>query len=452
MADPPAAVKKQPPALPPGPPGTRATAPFTRGAKSVSVGRMTPAAYLATHTAELLALLRRLVAVPTVNPPGHDYDGLSALLVRELAARGLRARRFRVPAALCRQHLPAALRDQPRFNVLGTWHVPGATKTIHFNAHYDVVPVSGTWRHGDPFGGAVERGWIYGRGTADMKGAIASFLLALDALRATGTPPRAQVEVSFTADEETDSALGTEWLVRHAPLHADYAVVMEGGEGPRVCCGHNGVVWLEVHVHGRAAHGSRPEMGINAFEKMAALVGALEEYKRELAARRFTTPEGVVMQPTINVGGVFQQGPGGKINTVPDSASFSIDRRVLADESLAEAERELRAFLAAAARRIPHCRLSIEKNTESHPCFTPPTDPFFQAMAGCVARVRRQPARFSVTSGFTDMHFFAHHRKIPTLGYGPGGQREHAVDERARVRDLVHAARIYADLLATFAG
>jgi len=107
---------------------------------------------------------------------------------------------------------------------------PARKKTVHFNAHYDVVPVSGRWRHGNAFNPAVEDGWIYGRGTADMKGAIASIVFALQALRATGARPIFNVEVSFTADEETDSALGAGWVADHGRLRADYAVVGEGGE------------------------------------------------------------------------------------------------------------------------------------------------------------------------------------------------------------------------------
>jgi succinyl-diaminopimelate desuccinylase len=69
-----------------------------------------------------------------------------------------------------------------------------------------------------------------------------------------------------------------------------------------------------------------------------------------------------------------------------------------------------------------------------------------------VRRVRRAPTAFAVSTGFNDMHFFAHHLGIPTLGYGPGGRQEHGVDERAAVRDLVDTARIYADLLTSFGG
>jgi succinyl-diaminopimelate desuccinylase len=413
---------------------------------------MSPAAYLDRSAADLTALLHRLVSLPTVNPPGENYDAITALLTRELRALGLAAKRYPVPRAQLRRHLPADQLAFPRYNVLGKLAVPGAKKTVHFNAHYDVVPVSGTWKHGDPFSGRVDGGWIYGRGTSDMKGSHASLLMALRALRATGTKPRMNVEVSFTADEETDSFLGTGWLVEHAPIRPDYAIVMEGGEAGHVCCGHNGVVWLEVTVHGRAAHGSLPERGVNALEKMSALVLLLEDYQRTLARRLFRTPEGKVMFPTINLGGTFSSGEGGKINTVPALARFSIDRRVIAIETVAAAERELRAVLTATARRIPGCRITVTKVSDNHPCYHAPTDPFFAAMAQSVTRVRRAPTTFNVSTGFNDMHFFSHHLKIPTLGYGPGGQNEHAIDERARVKDLVAGAKIYADLLTTFAG
>jgi succinyl-diaminopimelate desuccinylase len=413
---------------------------------------VTPAAYIDRHPAALLRRLQHLVGVATINPPGENYDVVTHWLAGELAALGVRTRRHAIPGRLLRQTLPAAQHGFPRFNVLGRLAAPGAKKTLHFNAHYDVVPVSGKWRHGSPFSGALAGGWIYGRGTADMKGSIASLLLAVQALRATGTPPRLNVEISFTADEETDSELGTGWLVANAPLRADYAVVMEGGEGATVCCGHNGTLWLEVQVHGHAAHGSTPEKGVNAFEKMAALVRGLEDYQRSLTRRTWKSPEGKLHRPTINLGGVFNCGDGAKINTVPAHASFSIDRRVLPLENHAAAERELRAVLAAAARRIPRCRLTVAKISENFACFSPPQHPFFAAMADCVTRVRRSPTRFNVSTGFNDMHFFSHHLKIPTLGYGPGGENCHGVDERARVKELLASAKIYAELMTTFEG
>jgi succinyl-diaminopimelate desuccinylase len=411
-----------------------------------------PHDFIDQNTPALLGRLKRLVGISTVNPPGENYEAITGYLTRELQKIGLTAHRYQIPAALLRKTLPAAQHGYPRYNVLGKLRVPGAKKTVHFNAHYDVVPVSGTWRHGSPFGGAVEKGFIYGRGTADMKGSIASLLTALDALRNTRTKPLMNVEVSFTADEETDSFLGARWIVDEAPIRPDYAVVMEGGEGNEVCCGHNGTLWMEVTVHGRAAHGSTPQAGVNALEKMSALILELESYKKQIARRTFLTPEGKTMIPTINVGGVFASGPGGKINTVPALASFSIDRRVLAVENHAKAERDLRAFLAAAARRIPDCRITVSKVSENFSSFTKPNHPFFKAMATSVRRIRGRPTVFHVSSGFNDVHYFAQHLKIPTLGYGPGGEDIHAVNERARVADLIASAKIYSDLLTTFGG
>jgi succinyl-diaminopimelate desuccinylase len=413
---------------------------------------MTASDYIDRHPSELLRRLQQLVGTPTVNPPGENYDTITAWLTHELDRLGLKVRRFAVPQSLVRKVLPAEQYGFPRFNVLGKWAAGRAQKTIHFNAHYDVVPVSGDWAHGGAFSGNVQRGWIYGRGTADMKGSIASLLVALQALRVTRTKPVVNVEVSFTADEETDSALGAGWLMEHAPIRPDYAVVMEGGEKNTVCCGHNGTLWLEVIVHGRAAHGSLPEHGINALEKMAALILAFEDYKRRIARDTWETPEGKIMRPTVNLGGVFDCGAGAKINTVPAHASFTIDRRVLPIENFAGAERDLRAFLAAAARKIPECSITVRKISENFPCFSRPTGPFFAAMADCVTHVRGEPTVFNVSTGFNDMHFFSHHLKIPTLGYGPGGEDYHAVNERASVKELLASAKIYAELMTTFAG
>ncbi len=413
---------------------------------------ITPAAYIDTHSADLIRRLQKLVGTSTVNPPGENYAPITAYLVNEMNAIGLKTKRLTVPMAEGKKVLPADQHAFPRYNVLGKLAAKGAKKTIHFNAHYDVVPVSGQWKHGSPFSGKVEGDWIYGRGTADMKGSIASLLLAIQSLTATQTIPKMNIEVSFTADEETDSLLGAGWLVENAPIKPDYAIVMEGGELNQVCCGHNGVVWLEVTVHGQAAHGSTPEAGINALEKMSALVLALDAYKQKLAKRVFKTPDGKTMRPTINLGGVFSAGEGGKINTVPALAKFSIDRRVLAVETVESAERELRQVLTVAAKKIPQCKITIDKVSDNHPCYNKPTHPFFAAMATTVTQVRKQQSVFHVSAGFNDMHFFSHHLKIPTLGYGPGGEDIHAIDERARIKELIRSAKIYAELLTTFAG
>jgi succinyl-diaminopimelate desuccinylase len=185
---------------------------------------------------------------------------------------------------------------------------------------------------------------------------------------------------------------------------------------------------------------------------MSALVLALGDYQKKLTRRTWRTPNGRIASPTLNLGGVFSCGDGAKINTVPALAKFTLDRRVLAIESHAAAERDLRAFLAAAARKIPGCKISVAKISENYACFTEPSHPFFTAMSDCVTRVRNEQAVFNVSTGFNDMHFFASILKIPTIGYGPGGRKEHAVDEAAKVSELLASAKIYAELMTGFGG
>src|SRR5476651_563359 len=123
-----------------------------------------PSTFIDRNRPLLLNRLRRLVQTETPNPPGENYDQITRYLVRELEALGLKTRRYAIPAAVLKRSLPRDQQVFPRFNVLGKLAVLGATKTVHFNAHYDVVPVSGGWRHGGPYSAKVENGWIYGRG------------------------------------------------------------------------------------------------------------------------------------------------------------------------------------------------------------------------------------------------------------------------------------------------
>lgn len=405
--------------------------------------------YLRKHGRRAVELLRETIRIPTENPPGTRYLECARLLADQLQAAGLKTRFVAAPPATQRRLLPDAAAN-PRTNVVGFLDT-GAKWTLHFNAHYDVVPVSGEWKFG-PFEPRVSGGWIYGRGTSDMKGSIAALIFALEGIRATGTKPQCNIEVSFTADEETDSRLGADWVTRHGKLRADYALVCEGATGRSICCGHNGCLWFEITVVGKSAHGSNPGRGVNALEHMAALLIELQGYKSLIGSRSFNAPDGRVLRPTVNFGGVFGGNNGGKVNTVPGLAHFTVDRRVLPGEDVATAEREFRDYVAAAARRIPGIKLRVEKFTESVALFSPPGEPFHQAVAASLRRVRRSNPVPWVASGFNDMHFFSKNLGIPVAGYGPMGERDHGVDERASVKDIVSVARIYADLMLTFRG
>ena len=230
-----------------------------------------PTSYLEGREAHFAEALRLMVRIATVNPPGVDYLPMVEHLTGRLRALDMPPTVHRVPDAdAVAEGIDPTY---PRYNIIARWDV-GARRTVHFNAHYDVVPVSaGDWRM-PPFDGKTSGGWLYGRGAGDMKGSIVALLGAIEALQATGAAPAVNVEVSFTADEETGGALGAGWITRQGLVHADFAIECEGAAGSNVGIGHNGVLWLDVQIEGKAAHASSPERGVNAFENGGTMIVA----------------------------------------------------------------------------------------------------------------------------------------------------------------------------------
>jgi acetylornithine deacetylase/succinyl-diaminopimelate desuccinylase-like protein len=167
-------------------------------------------------------------------------------------------------------------------------------------------------------------GKIFGRGACDAKGAIAPMLGALCHLARNGPRPE-QTEIIFVGlvDEENAQA-GSRALVR-TKLRADLAIVGEPTE-LRVVTAHKGTFWLKMETHGQAAHGSRPELGVNAVHEMARIVHLLEtDYAKQLRRQRHP----VLGIPTINVGSISG---GTQANIVPDYCSIMVDRRTLPGE------------------------------------------------------------------------------------------------------------------------
>ncbi len=402
--------------------------------------------YIDRGEKRLLGMLQDMVRIPTVNPPGCRYREMVDLLKEQSEHVGLSVEIHRVPDDEVRALLGST--DHPRYNLIARWDV-GAPKTVHFNAHYDVVPVAGSWRFGDPFEPGVAAGSVYGRGSGDMKGSIAALLMAIGALRESGVEPAFNVECSFTADEETGGQLGAGYVVREGLCKADYAVVCEGAAGAYVGCGHNGVLWLEVDVGGKSAHASRPQDGVNAFEAMAAMATGLGPYKDKLSAhvRRYRDFNGLYRSPTLNVGGVFAGGAGDKINTVPARAGFSLDRRLVPGEQIARVEGELRKVLGRLAGQCKPATCRIESPLRIEPCVVDVQHPLCQSFASAVRSVRRRSAGFRVTTGFTDLHYFVVDGGMPGIGYGVKGEYAHGIDERVRVRDVTLTAHTYAEFM-----
>jgi succinyl-diaminopimelate desuccinylase len=408
---------------------------------------MPSSTYIAEHQPDTVAFLQSLVQIATVNPPGERYEECVDVLDRRLRALGMTTVIVRVPDAVVASTLPDSA-GYARFNLIGRWDV-GAPKTLHFNAHYDVVPVSGQWKHG-AFNPEVVGGWIYGRGSSDMKGSIASLCAALEAVRDSNVTPKVNIEVSFTADEEVGGELGAGYIVREGLVSPDFAIECEGGGKGNIGYGHNGVLWFRVNVHGKAAHAAAPHKGVNAFEGAAAIVGALQPLKKAFDKRSFTPQGAKVMHPTMNVGGVFGIGPGPKVNTVPAEAWFTIDRRIVPNEKLRDAEREMLKALRTAKTKAPKVKMDVDVFQRIDPCVSDPASEFHAQFAEAVRVTRKRKPKLSVVNGFTDLHWFVHDLGLPGIGYGPGGEGGHGVDERAKIEDLISTAQVYARFMETF--
>ena len=404
--------------------------------------------YIDRHTSRLCKYLQTLVKIPTVNPPGTNYAEIVNQLAEWCRELDLETEIHYVPTEEAQIYVPHA-GEYPRMNLIAKWNI-GAEKTVHFNSHFDVVPASDNGWSQKPFDPQIDGDWLYGRGSDDMKDSIVATLFAIKTLRESGINPSYNIECSFTCDEEIGGLLCAGEIVKKKLVNADFIVNCEGGTKLNIGCGHNGILWADVSISGKPAHGSRPHKGLNAFEKMSELVVALQSQKSKFNHPDliFKTPAGKELMPTINIGGVFEGTPADKINIVPSLAKFSIDRRVTPSELIENIEPELRTIIQEACQSIPNLKAELIPILLIAPCFIPIDYLPTQSFRKIVSQLRQKPAQFDVTSGFTDLHYFAENGKTPGIGYGPWGQNAHGIDERVSISDLVLTTKIYAQFMA----
>ena len=166
----------------------------------------------------------------------------------------------------------------PRTSVLGRFPGRWERPCLHLTGHYDVVPAGDGWSV-DPYAAELRGGRVYGRGAADQKSGIAAQLFALKALLASGCRLAASLVLSATPDEETGGFAGLGYLVQQGLIardNTDFVVITECLDVDRICLGHRGTLWLELETRGRQSHGSMPTLGVNAIEKMLAVLGRIE--------------------------------------------------------------------------------------------------------------------------------------------------------------------------------
>lgn len=235
--------------------------------------------------------------------------------------------------------------------------LPGL-RTI-LSGHLDTYPIGdeAKWTF-DPLGGEISEGFMYGRGTADMKGGVA-VLMEIMADWARRRPFAGSLVLALAGDEERMGELGTQWLIDHAPeIHGDGVLVADVGGPFAVRLGEKGMLWLEIEAEGKQAHSAHTYAGVNAADRLVdALVAlrAVEDLTPEpaedardvmaLAATRSGEPEALrrtMERVTVNVGTI---NAGTSPNLVPATASAAVDIRIPLGLSTSEVEKVIDAQL-----------------------------------------------------------------------------------------------------------
>jgi succinyl-diaminopimelate desuccinylase len=392
--------------------------------------------WASAHQEEMAALSAELVAIDTTNPPGRNYEQCVEFIADKLADFGFSPRLIPVPVEAVRRLL---VEDNPlpRVSLLTTYGADGPR--FHFHGHYDVVPAFAPQQ----FQPRLAGGKLFGRGAADMKGGLVSMIYALRAIKELALPLNGQLCLSIVPDEETGGAAGTGYLFAAQHLRP-------GGRGMLMAEPTGGVVWnanrgalsLEVHVKGKSAHVGLAHQGVNAFERMVHLASALLALKERVETRetRFAVEPAEARRSILLLGGRCAGGV--NFNVVPESCTFTIDRRFNPEESLAEVKAELRGHLAELQGDIADFELRTLQEGDS--AGLPEDAPLARTLAQAASEVLGTAPAFAMCPGLLEIRFFLS-RGIPALAYGPGLlSLAHGPDEYIETKALGDYATIYA--------
>ena len=377
-----------------------------------------------THIAagDATALLRELVRTDSRNPalaPGAPGEGPVAKLLHDvLSAWGFDVQL--VDAAPGRPNVVARLR--------GT----GGGKSLMFNGHVDVVATE-NMTHA-PFDALERAGRLYGRGASDMKGGVAAMCAA--AARAKGSLA-GDLIVACVADEEWRS-IGTSALLAGG-ARADAAIVTEP-TGLAIMPAHKGFAWIEITFTGRAAHGSRWDLGVDAIRHAGLVLAGLDRLDREILPRK---SHSLLGRPSLHAGEI-EGGLG--LSTYPDRCVLRVERRTIPGETVADVTRELDDVCRGLRAEIPSFDAKIEVLFTQPPSDVDPGAPVCAAL-GRALQANNVAPRIAGMSAWTDAALL-NEAGIPAICFGPGDMGlAHAAEEYIDVREVEQAA----DILASFA-
>jgi succinyl-diaminopimelate desuccinylase len=381
------------------------------------------------------ALLRDLVRTPSHPGLPRQEEAAVAVLGAWLRERGLPVATSEVAPG--------------RPNLIASLGGPRPGRRLVLCGHTDTVPLN-AGEPGAGFSAEVLDGRLHGRGSVDMKGALAAMAGAMAGLAATATLPGGEVVLAAVADEEMQS-LGAEALVAGG-FRADGAIVGEPTAN-RLALGHKGLEWLTLTFRGRAAHGGTPEAGINAIVAAARFVVLVEEtLKPRLALRAHP----VLGPPTINAGTIAG---GDQPSTVAATCTLVVDRRSVPGETFATLVDELNELLRQIERGMPGLVTGIERTPggtatlEHLATVTAEDHPLAVAVDSARLAVTGRAERPTSFPAWTDAAHLANFAQIPCVVLGPGDLAlAHSPRESVPLAEVADAARIYAMAAVGFCG
>ena len=411
---------------------------------------------VAAREGDLIELTQALVRIPTLNPPGQHYRDICEYLAQRLANSGFEAEFIRAEGT------PGDSETWPRWNVVARRDGGRPGECVHFNGHTDVVEVGHGWTV-DPFGGLLRDGKVFGRGTCDMKGGLASAIVAAEAFVAQAPDFAGAIEISGTADEETGGYGGVAYLAERGwfdPDRVQHVIIPEPLNKDRVCLGHRGVWWAEIETKGRIAHGSMPFLGDSAIRHMGAVLEEMEATLFPLLASKRTempvVPEGA-RQSTLNINSIHggeQEPPPGFTGfpapCVADRCRIIIDRRFLIEEDIGDVKSEIHALLERVKADRPEFSYEVRELHEVLPSMADREAPVVRSTAAAIERVLAKAPDFVCSPGTYDQkHIDRIGRLKNCIAYGPGIlDLAHQPDEWIAVDDMVDSAKVMALVLA----
>ena len=398
-------------------------------------------------TDEIVEFTRDLVRIPTINPPGDEYDACAQFLGDQLARH-----RFDVEYVVADASEAHSTR-YPRVNVIGTRRGSHDGPGVHLNGHIDVVPPGLGWTV-DPFAAVVRDDRIIGRGVCDMKAGIAAAVFAAEALQRAGVELPGRLEISGTVDEESGGFAGVAHLAqvgRITKTRTPFVIIPEPLNVDRICIGHRGVYWFALTTKGQIAHGSMPFLGVSAIAGMTEVLAAIRRELEPALHGRLTAmpvvPDGA-RRATINVNSVDggQHVDGVQTPCVADRCRAVFDRRFLLEETFECAKDEVVALITKALKSMPEVTFELCDLMVVDPVRTPDGSPVIGALDGAIRRVLGSAARLVASPGTYDQKHFARIAGIPDcVAYGPGEiELAHQPNESCAIADILNATKVIA--------